>query len=108
MKIKPLRDKIFGVILDVGEITTKAGVILQSDVGIEGRPRWFKVTAVGPKATEVKEGDYALVNTGRWSKSLKRLSDGVELRDIEYDGVLAVANKDNMPSELQQLLLKNG
>ena len=108
MKIKPLRDKIFGVILDVGEITTKAGIILQSDVGKEGRPRWFKIEAVGPKATEVKEGDYVLVDTGRWSKSLKRLSDGVELRDIEYDGILAVADKDNMPSELQQLLLKNG
>ena len=38
----------------LGEITTKAGVILQSDVGIEGRPRWFKVTAVGPKATDEK------------------------------------------------------
>ena len=108
MKIKPLRDKIFGVILDIGEITTKAGIILQSDVGKESRPRWFKVEAVGPDATEVKEGDYALVDTGRWSTLLKRQSDGVELRDIEYDGILAVANKDNMPSELQQLLLKNG
>ena len=108
MKIKPLRDKIFAEILDVGEITTPGGVILQSDVGKEGRPRWFKVEAVGPDATEVKEGDYALVDTGRWSLSLKRLSDGVELRDIEYDGILAVADKDNMPSELQQLLLKNG
>ena len=108
MIIKPLRDKVFAEILDVGEITTKAGIILQSDVGKEGRPRWFKVTAVGPDATEVKEGDYVLVDTGRWTLSLKRLSDGVELRDIEYDGILAVANKDNMPSELQQLLLKNG
>ena len=108
MKIIPLRDKIFGEILDVGEITTKAGVILQNDVGKESRPRWFKVEAVGPEATEVKEGDYALVDTGRWTHSLKRLSDGVELRDIEYDGILAVADKDNMPSELQQLLLKNG
>ena len=108
MKIKPLRDKVFAVILDVGEITTKAGVILQSDVGKEGRPRWFKVEAVGPEATEVKNGDYVLVDTGRWSTLLKRQSDGVELRDIEYDGILAVANKDNMPSELQQLLLKNG
>ena len=108
MKIIPLRDKIFGEILDVGEITTKAGVILQSDVGKESRPRWFKVEAVGPEATEVKEGDYALVDTGRWTHSLKRLSDGVELRDIEYDGILAIANKENMPSELIQLLLKNG
>jgi len=108
MIIKPLRDKVFGEILDVGEITTKAGVILQSDVGKESRPRWFKVEAVGPEATEVKEGDYVLVDTGRWSTSLKRLSDGVELRDIEYDGILAVADKDNMPSELKQLLLKNG
>lgn len=108
MIIKPLRDKVFAEILDVGEITTKAGIILQSDVGKEGRPRWFKVEAAGPDATDVKNGDYVLVDTGRWSYSLKRLSDGVELRDIEYDGILAVANKDNMPSELQQLLLKNG
>ena len=108
MKITPLRDKIFAEILDVGEITTKAGIILQSDVGKESRPRWFKVEAVGPEATEVKEGDYALVDTGRWTHSLKRLSDGVELRDIEYDGILAIANKENMPSELTQLLLKNG
>ena len=108
MKIIPLRDKIFAEILDVGEITTKAGVILQNDVGKESRPRWFKVEAVGPEATEVKEGDYALVDTGRWSTLLKRRSDGVELRDIEYDGILAVANKENMPSELIQLLLKNG
>ena len=103
MKITPLRDKIFGEILDVGEITTKAGVILQSDVGIEGRPRWFKVEATGPDATEVKNGDYVLVDTGRWSTLLKRQSDGVELRDIEYDGILAVADKDNMPSELSIL-----
>ena len=77
-------------------------------MGKENRPRWFKVEAVGPDATEVKKGDYALVNAGRWSTLLKRQSDGVELRDIEYDGILAVADKDNMPSELQQLLLKNG
>ena len=108
MKIIPLRDKIFAEILDVGEITTKAGIILQSDVGKESRPRWFKIETVGPEATEVKEGDYVLVDTGRWSTLLKRRSDGVELRDIEYDGILAVADKDNMPSELQQLLLKNG
>ena len=43
MIIKPLRDKVFAEILDVGEITTKAGIILQSEVGKEGRPRWFKV-----------------------------------------------------------------
>jgi co-chaperonin GroES (HSP10) len=108
MKITPLRDKIFGEILDVGEITTPGGVILQNDMGKESRPRWFKVEATGPDATEVKNGDYVLVDTGRWSTLLKRLSDGVELRDIEYDGILAVADKDNMPSELQQLLLKNG
>ena len=108
MKITPLRDKIFAEILDVGEITTPGGVILQNDMGKESRPRWFKVEATGPDATEVKNGDYVLVDTGRWSYALKRLSDGVELRDIEYDGILAVANKDNMPSELQQLLLKNG
>ena len=106
MKITPLRDKIFAEILDVGEITTPGGVILQNDMGKENRPRWFKVEAVGPDATEVKEGDYALVNSGRWSTLLKRRSDGVELRDIEYDGILAVADKDNMSSELQQLLLK--
>ena len=108
MIIKPLRDKIFAEILDVGEITTPGGVILQNDMGKENRPRWFKEEAVGPDATEVKKGDYALVNAGRWSTLLKRQSDGVELRDIEYDGILAVADKDNMPSELQQLLLKNG
>ena len=108
MKIIPLRDKVFAEILDVGEITTPGGVILQNDMGKESRPRWFKIETVGPEATEVKEGDYVLVDTGRWSTLLKRRSDGVELRDIEYDGILAVADKDNMPSELQQLLLKNG
>ena len=98
--IDPRLPEIPGVVTMIMKV--KSGKCLDGNCKVELKNDIFK------KLKEVKEGDYVLVDTGRWSKTLKRLSDGVELRDIEYDGVLAVANKDNMPSELQQLLLKNG
>lgn len=69
-KIYPLRDNILVSDMNFGERTTKAGLLLPGDNmeqrGI--RPRWARVVAVGPKQLDVKEGEWILVDHGRWTR----------------------------------------
>ena len=81
MKITPLRGKITAQLLEDPrkESVTKAGVILLADNKTESgmKPRWFKALAVHPEEKDVKEGDYVLVEHGRWSREyVKPNKDG--------------------------------
>jgi hypothetical protein len=69
--IKPLRDKVIGILVDnYGLKTTINGLIINEIDGSSQsiRPRWFKVTHIGPEQKFVKVGDYVLVSHGRWSR----------------------------------------
>ena len=71
-KIYPLRNNVLVSDMNFGERTTKFGLVLPGDNmeqrGI--RPRWAKVIAVGPNQQDVEEGEWILIDHGRWTRGI--------------------------------------
>lgn len=103
--LKAIGDKVIVTDLDNGEKKTKAGVIILDDstvaAGERGiRPRWARVIAVGPEQKDVSEGDWVLLEHGRWT-----VGQNLDLGDGEFkfwmadpNGILGVS--DVKPAEL--------
>ena len=73
MKLTPLRNNVIGKLVDnYGIRTTDKGVLIVENDGTPEaiRPRWFKVTHVGPEQLDVAVGDEVLVYHGRWSRGI--------------------------------------
>lgn len=92
MAIQALKGKVLVTDLDTGEQVLKSGIIIQDDnkkvAGVH--PRWAKVHSVGEGVTGIEVGEYVLVDTGRWSRTIE--VDGLKLNLIEYPkGVLLAA-----------------
>lgn len=80
----PMRDKIFVTDFDEGMHVTKGGIILQDDMGKETgiRPRWARVVIVGEDVNIVKEGEWVLVEHGRWTKRIPLEIEDAEPLDV--------------------------
>ena len=104
-KITPLKDKVMISDMNFGEDFTQSGIILKSDNGKgEGvHPRWARVWAIGPDQTDVKVGDWVLMEHARWSRAIKyEEEDGTE-REIflaDLNGMMLVA--DEKPSDIMR------
>jgi co-chaperonin GroES (HSP10) len=101
-KVKPIRDNILVADMEFDVRVTAAGIILQNDDGkTEGiRPRWGRVYAIGPEQTEVKLGEWVLVEHGRWTRGIElENEDGsiTTIRRVDNDCILALS--DEKPSE---------
>ena len=72
-KLLPLNDNVIVRDMDFAGRKLSSGILLLSDDGkSEGiRPRWAQIYAVGPNQTEVKPGQWVLVEHGRWSRGLE-------------------------------------
>jgi co-chaperonin GroES (HSP10) len=96
--IKPLQDKVMVCDMEFGLERTASGLILPSDDGRSSgiHPRWGRVYAIGPKQTEVKPGDWVLIEHGRWSRGVDHLSDTGEkttIRLIDTDAILLISDE---------------
>jgi hypothetical protein len=83
--------------MDMGEQKTAGGLIIQSDDGkAHGvKPRWAKVYKVGSEVDFVKEGQWILIEHGRWTRKIK-IDDGdgeKEFQKVETKSIIAVANQ---------------
>jgi co-chaperonin GroES (HSP10) len=101
-QLKPIRDSILVADMNFDTRVTAAGIILNSDDGkTEGiRPRWGRVYAIGPEQTEVKTGEWVLIEHGRWTRGIEvENQDGsiTIIRKIDNDCILALS--DEQPSE---------
>lgn len=97
-KIIPLNDNVLITDMDFGEQKTTSGIIIRSDDGkSEGiRPRWGKVWAIGPKQTDVKVGEWILVEHGRWTRGVTvqdENGDEVIIRRVDPSNILASADE---------------
>ena len=93
--IKPLRKRVIVRNLEKGEQKTAGGIIiLDDDAKDRGiRPRWAQVYRVGEGITSVKEGEYVLIEHGRWGRGVQ-LDTGKEKFDIriaEEESILLVS-----------------
>lgn len=101
-KLRPLHDKVLVTDMNFGEGKTKSGIILTSDDGKSSglHPRWCRVLCVGDEQHDVKEGQWLLMQHGRWSRGIKyELDSGEEIiiRMIDLEGILLVS--DEKPDE---------
>jgi len=96
-QLKPLNDTIIVSDMHFGERLSQGGIILRNDdtksLGI--RPRWAKVYAVGPEQKDVKEGQYIMVDHGRWTRGIKiEDEDGEQIiRKVDPKDVLLVSDE---------------
>jgi len=102
MKVKgnviPIRDSVLISDMDFDMQQTKTGIYILSDNGkTQGiHPRWGKVWAVGPDQTDVKVGEWILIEHGRWTRTIELESDNdtiIELRRVDTNAILACADE---------------
>jgi uncharacterized ubiquitin-like protein YukD len=80
-----------------GERISQGGIILRNDdtksLGI--RPRWGRVYAVGPEQKDVKEGQYIMVEHGRWTRGIKIEDQNGEqiIRKVDPKDILLVSDE---------------
>lgn len=108
--ITPIHDRVLVSDMEFGESKTKGGLIIGSDDGhTRGiKPRWCKVVSKGHKNKDTyKEGDWILVEHGRWSRGFSFADEnGKEtvLRIVEAKAVMMTGNYK--PKDWYQARLK--
>lgn len=103
-QIKPVQAHILVSDMNFGEQKSAGGIVLKSDDGkSEGvKPRWCKVRAIGKNQTDVKVGDWILVEHGRWTRGLELLEDDgtvVTIRRIDEEGILMLSDERPVGAE---------
>jgi co-chaperonin GroES (HSP10) len=102
IKIRALNDDVIVSDMDFGEQVTASGIVIKSDDGkVHGiKPRWAQVYKVGPKQTDVKVGQWILIEHGRWTRKIKiDDGDGVkEIQKVEVASILGVT--DDKPNDV--------
>lgn len=98
IKVRPLSKDILVINMDMGEMRSAGGLIIQSDDGkAHGvKPRWAQVYKVGERCEiDVKPGQWILIEHGRWTRKIK-IDDGEgekEFQKVEVSSILAVADE---------------
>jgi len=98
IKVRPLSKDILVINMDMGEMRTAGGLIIQSDDGkAHGvKPRWAEVYKVGEQCDiDVKPGQWVLIEHGRWTRKVK-IDDGEgekEFQKVEIKSIIAVADQ---------------
>lgn len=98
IKIRALHDDIIISNMDFGEIKTSSGIVIRSDDGKSHgvKPRWGKVYKVGPEQKDIKEGQWILIEHGRWTRKIK-IHDGEsekEIQKVDNEAILAVSDEE--------------
>lgn len=103
IKVRPLPRDILVINMDMGEMKTASGIVIQSDDGkAHGvKPRWAQVYKVGSDVDiDVKVGQWILIEHGRWTRKIK-IDDGdsvKEFQKVEIKSILAVS--DERPNDV--------
>lgn len=95
--VKATAGKILATMIDsYGDLKRSAGgIILKDDDATETsiRARWFQIYSVGDDIDWIKEGDYVMVDHGRWSNGLK-INDDLKLHLLDNKDCLAMTDSD--------------
>jgi hypothetical protein len=102
IQIRAINKDVLIYDMDFGEMKTTSGIVIQSDDGkAHGiKPRWAKIYKVGPEQSDVKVGQWILVEHGRWTRKIK-IDDGdsvKEVQKVDTEAILVVS--DERPSDV--------
>lgn len=99
-RLMPLRDHVIVTDMNFSGRTLSSGILLLGDDGkSEGiRPRWAKVYKVGPDQRDVKEGQWILIEHGRWTRGLQIEIDGVKFIARRVDPAAIIGVQDECPT----------
>jgi|TARA_R110002124_G_scaffold251611_1_gene416866 co-chaperonin GroES (HSP10) len=95
---RALRDDVIVEEMAFKERKLASGIILLDDDG-KGygiRPRWGKVYAIGPDQKDVTQGQWIMVEHGRWTRGVK-IADGNDetvIRKVDNKDILLVSDQD--------------
>ena len=94
MNLKPLKDTILVHNIEKGERQLSSGIVLLNDDGKEQgvRSRWAQVYAKGPEVDYVTEGEWVLIEHGRWSRGLK-VSDDLTVYKVDNKSIMATSEE---------------
>jgi co-chaperonin GroES (HSP10) len=95
--LTPIHDGILVSNMNFAEQTTATGIIIGSDNGkSEGiKSRWAKVYAVGSEQTDIKVGDWILIEHGRWTRGIKIQDESgqeIDVRRVENKAIMLVTD----------------
>ena len=101
--IKPLGDRVFVSDMEFGEQKTSTGIFIPSANGkSEGiSSRWGRVWAIGPDQTDLKIGEWILVEHGRWTRTVEVAQDDgsvLEVRMVESAAIMMAT--DEQPTDM--------
>jgi co-chaperonin GroES (HSP10) len=102
VKLRALHDWVIVSDIDFGDMTSAGGIIVQSDnAKAHGvKPRWGKVYCIGPEQTDVKVGDWILIEHGRWTRAM-HINDGereLKAHRVDVKGIIGVS--DEKPNDM--------
>lgn len=102
-QLTTIHDNVLITDMNFDEQLSAGGIIVKSDNGkTEGiKPRWGKVYEVGPDQSDIKVGDWILVEHGRWTRSVEVESatgEVVTVRRVETKSIIAIS--DHLPSDV--------
>jgi len=95
--IKALKDHVIVRDMNFSGRTLSSGIVLLSDdlksSGI--RPRWAQVYKTGPDQKDVQEGQWILVEHGRWTRGAKVEINGEEItiRRVDPGNIIFVSDE---------------
>jgi hypothetical protein len=104
-EIKPLRNSIIVTDMTFEGRQLSSGIVLLGDDGkTDGiRPRWARVYATGPEQSDVRVGQWVLIEHGRWSRGLKILKENQELTIRRADPEAIIFVTDKQPDNIDTL-----
>jgi hypothetical protein len=97
--IRAIKDHVIVTDMQFSQRTLNSGIILLGDDkktdGI--RPRWGKVTHVGPEQEDIAVGQWILVEHGRWSRGIEVRINGEDLTLRRVDPECVIGIQDDEP-----------
>ena len=98
--LRPLSNHVIVTDMNFKGRQLSSGILLLGDDGkTDGiRPRWARVYAVGPEQTEIRVGQWVLIEHGRWTRGMEVEIDGVEITLRRADPDCIIFATDEEPS----------
>lgn len=95
--VQAIKNHVIVTDMNFGQRTLSSGIIMLGDDGkTDGiRPRWAQVFRVGPEQTDVKVGQWILVEHGRWTRGLpvEMAGEKITIRRVDPDCIIGVQDE---------------